>query len=188
MTNTPLSQRTQLPTKYLAHLENHPRADWEDNPEVPVFILQWLENHALYRRLSKTLVKETQRFLDKEHNAQEYAQRLGFFGAQLVENLTRHHNFENTQFFPTISAAEPSVEKAVELLIQDHATLTTALETFVIAGNEIIDLALQDDNQLPLKAATILAQATALQAFLTSQLNDEENLIIPILLHNNLAD
>ncbi len=188
MKNQHLQDRPHLPENYLLLLEKHPRESWEDNPEMPIFILQWLENHALYRRLSRSLVKETQKFLNKEHSAQDYAQRLGFFGAQLVENLTRHHHFEDEQFFPTISTAEPRVKKGVELLISDHAALTKALEKFVIAGNEIIDLALQEDPKTHAKATAILAQASALKAFLTSHLNDEENLIIPILLHHKLAD
>lgn len=186
MTNYPISTRTQLPDEFQTLLKDYPREAWEKHPDMAPFTQNWLEAHAMFRRLDKIIVKDTQKFLDKSRSGEDFAKRIGFYGGQLVDNLTRHHHFEDEQFFPTISSVTPDFDRGLKMLESDHEALTKAMEDFVISGNSAIDLAVQDDAQAIDAAGKVLEKAQALQDFLTRHLADEEDLVVPILLHHKM--
>lgn len=186
MTNHPISDRTELPEEFQTLLKDYPREAWEDHPDMAPFTQNWLEAHAMFRRLDKIIITDTQKFLDKARSGESFAQRIGFYGGQLIENLHRHHHFEDEQFFPTISSVTTDFDRGLKMLETDHVALTKAMEAFVIAGNSAIDLAVQDDPQAFKSAGKVLDKAQALQDFLTRHLADEEDLVVPILLHHKM--
>ena len=65
----------------------------------------------------------------------DYAGRLSFYGNRLIGNLHGHHHWEDMEYFPELSAADPRFDAGLEILEKDHEALNRVLDRFAEAGN-----------------------------------------------------
>lgn len=178
--------REGLPTEFQTLLADYPREAWPDHPNFAKSIEHWMGAHKMFKRLGAITTKETQSFLDKNRSPDEFAARLGFHGNQLVNNLHGHHHWEDHEYFPELSAADDRFDAGLDMLEADHGELNKVLDDFTIAGNRTMKLLQLDKAQAYEEAGKLLSASDAIETFLNRHLADEEDLVVPILLHHKM--
>ena len=135
-----------LPDEMRILLKDYPRDDWKNHPGFKDKTRQWLAAHQMFRRLSEAVRLDTEDYLHKAQDAQQFASRLSFFGNRLVGNLHGHHGWEDHHYFPELSAADPRFDGGLAILEKDHAMLDSVLEEFTNAANRTIKLVQLDED------------------------------------------
>ena len=183
----PAQIRTEdLPAEMRMLLDAYPRDDWEAHPGFRDTTRHWLGAHQMFRRLASLLRTDSEVLLDRGMPADQFATRLSRFGSQLVGNLQGHHAWEDYEYFPELSAADPRFDAGLEVLEQDHKDLDVVLDAFTVTANRVIKLAHLDHAQIRDEAGPLHDQTRTIEAFLDRHLGDEEDLAVPIILHHRL--
>jgi hypothetical protein len=181
-----LHTRAGLPSELQTLLDDYPREAWSDHPNFALSIQHWLDAHRYFKRMGALLTKETELFLDKNRSANEFGGRLGHYGNQLVHHLHGHHHWEDHDYFPELSAADDRFDRGLDMLETDHTEMDKLLDNFTTTGNRALKLSNLDPQMAYEEAGKLLKTTTAIQTFLDRHLEDEEDLIVPILLHHKM--
>lgn len=177
---------TPLPPEMRLLLKEYPRDAWEAHPNFARSTQNWLGAHQMFRQLSSLTRAETERYIDRDRDPEEYAARLSYYGDLLVRNLHGHHHWEDHSYFPELSAADPRFDAGLEILEADHAVLDATLDRFTRAANRVIKLVQLDEAAARDEAGQVLGLAQGIDSLLTRHLSDEEDLAVPIILHHKL--
>ena len=175
-----------MPEAMRVLLHDYPRDSWDGNPHFKRATKQWLEAHQMFRRLGNLVRVETEKYLDRSRDPEDYAGRLSYYGNALVANLHGHHGWEDHSYFPELSAADPRFEAGLEILEKDHQDLNAVLDRFTRAANRTIKLIQLDEKAAVDDAGALHSEAETIEAFLERHLGDEEVLAVPIILHHRL--
>lgn len=175
-----------MPEEMRTLLNDYPRDDWEDHPGFMEKTRQWLGAHQMFRRLSETVRKDTEHYLNGDQDADDYAQQLSYRGNALVGNLHGHHGWEDFSYFPELSAADSRFDAGLEILEKDHEALDVVLDSFTHTANRAIKLVQLDEKSARDEAGKLHSAAETIEAFLKRHLSDEEELAVPIILHHRL--
>lgn len=175
-----------MPAEMQILLDAYPRDTWEAHPGFKEKTKHWLGAHQMFRQLGQIIRTETEQFLDKSRDADEFAKRLSYYGDMMVRNLHGHHGWEDHSYFPELAAADPRFEAGLEILEKDHLELDVVLERFSKSANRVIQLVQLDEKQARDEAGDLHSIAETIEAFLKRHLSDEEELAVPIILHHRL--
>lgn len=175
-----------MPATMRVLLNEYPRASWEAHPGFKEKTRHWLGAHEMFRRLAELVRSETELFLEKSRAPGDFAGRLSYYGNALVANLHGHHNWEDKNYFPELSAADPRFDKGLEILEKDHQELDRVLDSFTATANRALKLIQLDESQARDEAGRLHGLAGTIEAFLNRHLADEEELAVPIILHHRL--
>jgi hypothetical protein len=175
-----------MPTEIQILLRAYPRDSWDAHPGFLGKTQHWLSSHRMFRKMSASVRKDTEHYLNGDTDAQDYAGRLSYRGNALVENLHGHHGWEDHSYFPELSAADPRFDASLKILEKDHAELDIALDSFTRTANRAIQLVQLDKSAAREEAGKLLGVAETIEAFLERHLSDEEELAVPIILHHRL--
>lgn len=186
MTDTYQMRETDLPKDMRFLLKDYPRDAWEAHPGFKDKTRHWLSAHKMFRRVAALVRKDTESYLDAEISPDEFAQRLSYFGGNLIGNLHGHHGWEDRSYFPELSEADPRFDAGLALLEQDHADLDLVLHDFTQKANRVIRLTDLDETQARDETGALHEASAAIEAFLQRHLSDEEDLAVPIILHHRL--
>ncbi|GGE47693.1 cation-binding protein [Actibacterium pelagium] len=185
MTHT-IDVRQGLPPEMQVLLRDYPRDAWPDHPNFARSIRNWMGAHHMFRQLGEIATGETELYLTKGRAPEDYAVRLSEFGNLLVRNLHGHHTWEDRKFFPELAGADARFVDGLDLLETDHDTLDEVLDRFTRQSNRVIQLIHLDEAQARDEAGTLHETATEIERFLARHLADEEDLVVPIILHHKL--
>ncbi len=186
MTNLHVSTRGGLPTEMQTLLRATPRETWPGHPNFAASVAKWMGAHQMFRDLARVTREDTEAYLDKEMEDAAFTRSLARYGDRLVRNLHGHHAWEDRRFFPELNAADDRFEAGLEMLESDHIEMDALLERFTRKGNRIIQLAHLDPPSMAEEARGFHDEAVAAEAFLARHLTDEEDLVVPIILHHKL--
>lgn len=186
MLDTYTIRQTDMPENMRILLEQYPRDDWDAHPGFRDKTRHWLGAHQMFRDVAKRVRTETEDVLNRDTDIGDYAERLSYFGGNLVGSLHGHHGWEDRSYFPELSAADPRFEQGLEVLETDHANLDIVLDDFTRRANRVIKLASLDTAQARDEAGLVHGTAEVIEAFLSRHLRDEEDLAVPIILHHRL--
>ncbi len=186
MTQYHISQRQALPSDMGLLLSDYPREAWPDHPNFAASIRNWMGAHSMFRQLGEVNRTETEAYLDGNRAADDFAGRLSVYGNLLVRNLHGHHGWEDRAFFPELAAADPRFEHGLEMLEGDHEALDDVLERFTQTGNRVVKLIQLDEAQARDEAGRLHDLTGEIEGFLARHLADEEDLVVPIILHHKL--
>jgi hypothetical protein len=178
--------RQGLPSEMQILLRDYPREIWPGHPNFAASIQNWMGAHVMFRRLASQAQTQAEAYLQGDLDADGFAERFGYFGDLLVRNLHGHHTWEDRKFFPELSSADDRFDAGLEMLESDHIEMDQLLDSFTRQGNRAVMLAHLDPDQAYEAAAQLLPQAAAIKGFLHRHLTDEEELVVPILLHHKL--
>lgn len=173
-----------IPYEIQALLREYPRGSWEAHPGFKDKTRHWLGAHQMFRRLGNLVRSETERYLDRSSDPDDFAGRLSHRGGILVGNLHGHHGWEDYSYFPELSAADPRVDAGLEILEKDHEELDVVLDAFTESANRAIKLIHLDDTQACDEVGRLHGVVTTIESFLPRHLSDEEELAVPIILHH----
>jgi len=100
----------------------------------------------------------------------------------MVAGLRNHHEIEDFEYFPAFRALEPKLAPGIDVLAKDHARLQRHVDDALAALSELLAAAASDAKGTPQVTDRYAARTDELCRALTRHLDDEEDLIIPLLL------
>ena len=175
-----------MPEEMQLLLRTYPRDGWEAHPGFKEMTRHWLGAHQMFRRLGDLLRTETESYLDKSSAPRDFAARFRNYGGIMVGNLYGHHGWEDSSYFPELSAADPRFDAGLEILEEDHEALDVVLESFTVTANSMLRLIHKNEPSAHDEAGKLHGTIQTIEAFLQRHLSDEEELAIPIILHHRL--
>ena len=175
-----------MPDEMRILLNQYPREAWDAHPGFKDKTRQWLNAHQGFRRLIDLLDEDARALLDKNMAPTHYAKRLSRYGSILIGNLHGHHGWEDYEYFPELSVADPRFDHGLEILEKDHAALDVVLDAFTDIGNSALKLEKLDETKLYEKVGKLHPVIETIDAFLDRHLGDEEELAVPIILEHRL--
>ena len=178
--DTALTTRPGLPPHLRVLVEELPRLTWEQQPNFGGLAAFWLDRHLDFRHLTTLLQTDTESLLDGGMSPDDHAQRLAHYGTSLLQSLHGHHQIEDDHYFPMMTKMDPRVTTAFTLLDADHHALDALIAGFADAANAV----LQTHPDAPQKFHANLLQFNHL---LIRHLEDEEDIVIPIILRHGLG-
>jgi hypothetical protein len=177
-----LEQRQGLPDDLRFLLERYPREEWRDHANIQGMAQFWIQRHDMFRELGGMLTGAIAEFREGKTTPREFA---GFFAPRLnffLGNLDGHHNIEDQVYFPAFARAEVRLKGGFDILDSDHHIIHEALEHNAETAIAFLQ-ALDADADKQRFAADAYADANErLVAMLDRHLDDEEDLIIPLIL------
>ena len=177
-----IETRAAWPAELRYLLERHPREGWAAQEALGPLGRYWLGRHAGFRELGAALDKATAAFQAGQIAPAEFG---GWFAPRLqmfLSHLDGHHQVEDYHYFPRLRALEPRLAAGFDVLAADHETIHAALIEVVEAANALL-VGLRDTATVERAVGDRYAGAsTRLIAGLMRHLDDEEDLIIPLLL------
>lgn len=177
-----LDTRTGWPQDLRFLVERYPREDWQAHDNLGAMARFWLQRHDMFRELGATLDQGTARFREGQLGVEQFPDwfvpRLNFFLGQLHE----HHMVEDHHYFPVFQAAEARLARGFEVLERDHETIHDALAANAECANELLKSLRQAGDARRYAADRYADVSDALLTRLMRHLEDEEDLIIPLIL------
>lgn len=185
MTDLRLTERAGLPEALRVLLDELPREVWETHPEFGGLVRFWLERHQGFRTMMAHMARETEGFLDGEREARSFAQGVARVGGMFVNHLHGHHQIEDHHYFPQLRALAPGIGAGFDLLDADHHALDGLLAGFVDRANAAITGAAGPEARNA--AGAFALGLTDLERAILRHLDDEEDLIVPVILRHGEA-
>lgn len=178
--------RAGLPDDLLDLLRAYPRETWSGNPGIAGLADMWLNNHKLFRELSTLLARATNELkegkLAPETFLPLFERRMGL----LLGHLEAHHNVEDHHYFPAFAGAVPKLQRGFDILDNDHEVIHGAIYNLGGASRELIAAlsgGASGAADKSMRAADLLMkEITGFERTLLRHLDDEEDLVIPLIL------
>ena len=174
----------QWPTERDVLLKRHPREGWAANGSLDVAF--WLEVHRRFRHECTALEGFAGDYRQQRLRVRDLAIVAAPRLAGLLTDLRGHHQVEDFHYFPVFRRLAPRLTSGIDVLEHDHAELD---RDALAARNALRELraAIADSEAGP--TATLAAQqfvtaASRLCLQIGRHLNDEEDLVVPLLLEH----
>ena len=165
-------------------LERHPRTTWSRAASSSAAF--WLEVHAHLRRDAAGIELAA----DDYARGQTSPTQLAVIAAPrlrgLVARMHGHHQIEDTLYFPAFRSEEPRLAAGFDRLEHGHRKLNAGVEAALAALAELRAAAERsaEPATLQLAAARYIDAAAALCRSLLVHLDEEENLVVPLLIEH----
>jgi hemerythrin-like domain-containing protein len=177
-----LDARAGLPEDLRHLIARYPREVWASHGNLGEMVKFWLSRHAMFRELGSTLDEANLHFRDGKVGAREFA---GFFAPRLqffLQQLHAHHHVEDDHYFPILRRADERLVRGFDILDRDHDTLAAGIESSVTAANWFLRALDGPSEALARAADDYVGSAADLLRGLVRHLDDEEDLIVPLIL------
>ncbi len=181
--STNLDERKGLPEEWLFLLKDHPREIWGTHANLGPMAEFWLQRHNGFRRLGRMLEELLTKFREDQIPAERFAGRFAPLLQQFLTELHHHHQIEDHHYFPVFIAAEKRLVAGFELLESDHELIHHRIETVIGSANRFLGQIREGDRDRILRASDDYADTSGtLIKGLLRHLDDEEDLIVPVIL------
>ena len=185
MTENTLARRDGLPDALRVLVQQYPRDLWAAHHNFDGLTRFWLERHLMFRQVLERWQAETRAFLDKGSDPRRQASQTARLGGFLISELHGHHHIEDAHYFPQLGAAEPRLARGFALLDADHQALDAELAGLTETANAHLT-ALAGGDLVADSAGRLLTRLEGFERFLDRHLIDEEELVVPVILHHAL--
>jgi hemerythrin-like domain-containing protein len=183
--NSDIDSRTGWPDELCVVLNDFPRDTWASTRSGMARF--WIDKHNYLRRQSEALQRANDDYqgsatADPTQFGSWIVPRLqGFLG-----ELHGHHQIEDHHYFPAFRSAEPRLAAGFDVLNADHELIHGGIMSIVESMNEFIK-ALQPEassgtDAQRREADRYIDASRELHRRLERHLNDEEDLIIPLMI------
>lgn len=177
-----LDIRQGLPDDIRLLIARYPRDVWIGHPNLGEMAQFWLSRHEMFRDLGKTLDQASRGFREGAAGAREFAAffapRLQFF----LQQLHLHHHIEDDHYFPIFRQADARLVRGFDMLERDHDTLAASIDASVTAANRFLRALDGPPEEMARSAEAYAESGGALLRGLIRHLDDEEDLIVPLIL------
>ena len=179
--NLALASRSGWPEDLRVLMARFPREQWDGHANLGAMARFWLSRHAMFRELSGNIEEVTAAFLKGELPAADFPRQLVPRLQFLLSQLNVHHQIEDQHYFPIFRAAEERLARGFDVLEGDHHAIHADMAATAETANALLRaLAGKSDAR---KQGDAYAQASgALLKGLIRHLDDEEDLIVPLIL------
>lgn len=174
-----IETRKGLPEHLRVLADKYPRAVWQGHGNFNELTSFWLERHLMFRRVIEKLIADTEVQLDT--NKPRYEAELSRYTGFFLDQLHQHHTIEDTHYFPKFNQFDGRLVRAFDMLDKDHHALDAHLAGLAEHTNAVLT---GSKNNRDARDATgrLLAVQTGFRRFLDRHLQDEEEIIVPIVL------
>jgi hypothetical protein len=182
-----LARRNGWPEDLRVLIARYPREQWEGHANLGEMARFWLSRHAMFRELAIMIAATEMQFRNGALSAVEFPRqfvpRLQF----LLSQLGVHHQIEDLHYFPIFRAADARLARGFDVLESDHHAIHGTMAETADAANALLR-ALSGDADALRRCGDNYAQASgALIKGLIRHLDDEEDLIVPLILDRGEA-
>ncbi len=176
-----LDRRTGWPEEMRRLLDKYPRP-WTDRPDLGQLSRFWLGRHDMFRELNAALLQASDALkagtVPPEAFRTWFLPRIRFF----LGELNGHHMIEDQHYFPVLIGMEADLARGFDVLEADHETIHEGLVTLQGAGNDLVQALAGPPDRVRFAADAMSGRLDDFLKSLLRHLDDEEDLIIPILL------
>lgn len=183
--NDALHHRQALPDALRVLLRDYPRESWERHANFDGLTRFWLERHLMFRQLHARLLAASRALLAGSIDGGSFAPQAARLGGFMIEQLHGHHQIEDHHYFPVLSEAEPRLERGFALLDADHHALDAHLHALAQEFNATLR-ALRAGGKARDETGALERALGEFGGFLDRHLTDEEELVVPVILHRAL--
>jgi len=180
-----LAGRSGWPAALKALLERYPREQWQGHANLGEMARFWLSRHDMFRELAEAIAGIDAAFRAGKIPPAEFpgllVPRLQF----LLSQLGVHHQIEDLHYFPIFSAAEPRLKRGFEVLEADHHAIHADMAATAESANALLRAlaaAAGEPGALKRRGEDYSGASGRLIKGLTRHLDDEEDLIVPLIL------
>ncbi|NKB49935.1 MAG: hemerythrin domain-containing protein [Alphaproteobacteria bacterium] len=182
---TALATRDGLPDDLLQLRKRYPRDTWPGHANLGEWVQFWLDRHRMFRELGAMLDEACEHLRGERITLDEFkpwfAPRLEFF----FGHLDLHHKIEEFHLFPVFAKAEPVLQHGFTLLEADHQAIHALVDTMQGAAATLLADGIVEHDQVRRAGEDTGRELAALLRGLTAHLDDEEDLIVPIVLDHS---
>lgn len=177
-----LLARNGWPAELRFLLERYPRERWWEHDGIRGLSGQWIEFHNAFRHSGKLLTAGIAGYREGAQGAAEFARWFAPRLNRLLGHLEAHHNIEDYVYFPKFIEAEGRLKRGFDILEGDHHHIHEAMEANAETANAFMRSLTENEDRQRYAADAYAAQNEKLVAMLTRHLDDEEDLIVPLIL------
>jgi len=170
-----LDARDGLPDALRILVEEMPREIWEGHHNFGQMVQFWMQRHLMFRQILAAMQEDATARANGDMAPEAYAPRLQHLGSTLLNELHTHHNVEDHHYFPQLVTLDARVAQGFDLLEQDHHAMDGLIEGMAQSANALLqggDMGVFQD------------RLTRFGALLERHLTDEEEIIVPVILHS----
>jgi len=183
-----IETRTGWPPELRLLLDRYPRAIWPGHANLGELARFWLDIHGGFRDMAGTLGEAT---MDLREGRVTHDRFRSWFVPRLqmfLHHLEGHHQIEDFQFFPLFGAAEPRLRTGFDVLEKDHHVIHAAMDGLVDTANAFLAASADDNDRLRRSGDRYADASDRLMRLLARHLDDEEDLIVPLILDRGERD
>ena len=177
-----LASRSGWPEDLRVLIARYPREQWDGHANLGEMARFWLSRHAMFRELSGMIEQIAERFRAGELTPTQFPRvfvpRLQF----LLEQLNVHHQIEDYHHFPLLRAADDRLARGFDVLEADHHAIHADMAATADAANAMLHALQSDADTLRRRGDDYAAASGKLLTGLVRHLDDEEDLIVPLIL------
>lgn len=177
-----LATRQGLSDDLKVLLARYPREIWDGHANLGEMARFWLARHGMFRELGAMLDDAAARYragaIDAHQFAHFFAPRLQFF----LQQLHAHHHIEDDHYFPIFRRADSRLARGFEMLENDHDALSASIQDSVNAANDFLRALNAEPADVQPAADAYIQSGAILLRGLILHLDDEEDLIVPLIL------
>jgi hypothetical protein len=182
-----LARRSGWTTALRVLLARYPREQWQGHANLGAMARFWLSRHDMFRELAAMIQTIETQFragaLSAAEFPRQFVPRLQF----MLDQLNLHHQIEDLHYFPIFRAADARLARGFDVLEGDHHAIHADMAATAETANALL-LALQSDADVLRRCGDDYAAASgALLKGLIRHLDDEEDLIVPLILDRGEA-
>jgi iron-sulfur cluster repair protein YtfE (RIC family) len=184
MSDHPLETRSGLPDA-LAYLRpSYARAGWRSHANFGELSNFWLQVHDSLRQEGSVLRQATADYREGRLDGGSYRRLFPRNLNHFLQHLNGHHQIEDHLYFPKFRALDRRMAVGFDLLEQDHRQIHDALLASAQSAQQFLAAFERGGDDLQRAGEAYADAADRLLARLLRHLADEEDLIIPAMLHH----
>jgi iron-sulfur cluster repair protein YtfE (RIC family) len=184
---TDLAERTGLADELYVLLKSYPRDTWSSARSG--LALFWIERHKQLRNASAALMTYNEDYREQRITAAGFVEAMAPRLQSFLSGLHGHHQIEDHNDFPSFRAAEPRLAPGFDVLATDHEVVDKGIHQVIESVNAFITTTSDDANadldDQRVKADSYIAASETMHNRLVRHLDDEEDLIIPLIMHHD---
>ena len=181
-----LARRNGWPEDLRVLIARYPRERWAGHANLGAMARFWLSRHAMFREVAGTLEAVEAQFREGALAPADFPRQLVPRLQFLLSQLDVHHQIEDLHYFPIFRAAEVRLARGFDVLEGDHHAIHADMAATAESANALLrarsaNLAGEADT-LRRCGDDYAAASGALLGGLIRHLDDEEDLIVPLIL------
>lgn len=177
-----LASRSGWPEDLRVLIARYPREQWRGHANLGGMARFWLSRHDMFRELAGMIRAIETQFRDgtlaPAEFPRQFVPRLQF----LLSQLDVHHQIEDLHYFPIFRAADERLARGFDVLEGDHHAIHADMAATADCANALLRALSGDTDAIKRCCDDYAAASGALLKGLTRHLDDEEDLIVPLIL------
>ena len=176
-----LARRSGWPDDMRHLIARFPREQWQAHANLGDMARFWLSRHDMFRELAGMVEQIAAQFRAGTLPPQDFAQALVPRLQFLLSQLAVHHQIEDLHYFPLLRAADDRLARGFDVLENDHHAIHADMAATAETANALLR-ALTRGRRAERCGDDYAAASGALLSGLKRHLDDEEDLIVPLIL------